>query len=195
MICCTPNTHICNLDVVLNGSNASPTAADRPQPAINHPILILTTAFQDAIQENDIFELTSVDHQYVQAMKSNLDFLQYDCCDFPAVQKIVTKILNSNVAASIPLPTPLPNGSIHTPTAPPPSASFKLPKLVTDNWSGQSYDFYPWLASVLNKFSLTRCDDPAKLVLTLQAIPLNKRGSFNNKVGPVVETRPTSKPD
>ena len=84
-------------------------------------------------------------------------------------------MLNSHITTS----TPLPNGQVPAPPVPPLSASFKLPKLVTDNWSRLSYDFYPWLSSVLNGYTLTRCDDPAKLVLTLQAIPLNKRGSFN----------------
>ena len=78
----------------------------------------------------------------------------------------------SSTPTLLPPSTPLP--------APPPSASFQPPKLVTDDWSGQSYEFYPWLSSVLNGFSLTRCDDPTKLALTLQEIRLNKRGSFNN---------------
>ena len=53
MICSTPTTHIRNLNVALNGSNASPTSptnAGRPQPPINHHILTLTAMFQDAIQ-------------------------------------------------------------------------------------------------------------------------------------------------
>ena len=73
MTCCTPNTHVPNLDVALNSNNASPASANRPQQPvnhsqllINHPILILTAAFQEAIQENHIFELTSVDHQYAR---------------------------------------------------------------------------------------------------------------------------------
>ena len=107
MICSTLNNHIHNLDVALNGSNdtpTSPTTTDRPQPLINHPILILTATFQDAIQENNIFELTSVNHQYTQAMKSNLDFLQYDCSNLRAVHKIALQILNSHATASTPLP-------------------------------------------------------------------------------------------
>ena len=105
--------------------------------------MILTATFQEAIQEINIFELTSVNHQYVQAMKSNLDFFLYDHSNLHA-HKIAMQILNSHVATSTPIP------------ALTPSASFKPPKLVTDNWSGQSYDFYPWLSSVLNRFSLTR---------------------------------------
>ena len=78
MICSTPNNHIRNLNVAMNGSNASPTSpatSDRPQPPINHPILILTTRFQDAIQENDIFELTYVDYQYTKPW--NLTWISY----------------------------------------------------------------------------------------------------------------------
>ena len=76
----SPITHIRNLDVALNGSNASPTSptiADRPQPPINH-ILNLTTMFQDAIQEKDIFKLTATNNYYTQAMNSNPDFALYD---------------------------------------------------------------------------------------------------------------------
>ena len=121
MICSTPNTHIHNLDVALNGSNASPaspTIADRPQPLINHPqplinhtILILIAAFQKAIQENDNFKLTSVDHQYAQAMKYNLDFFLYDRSNLQAVHKIDMQILNSHGTASTPPPALSPSAS------------------------------------------------------------------------------------
>ena len=77
MICSTLNNHIRNLNVALNGSNNSPTTraiADHPQPLINHHILTLTAMLQDAIQENDIFELTTANNQYTQAMNPNPDF-------------------------------------------------------------------------------------------------------------------------
>ena len=77
-------------------------------------------------------------------------------------------------------PHSLPNGLIYSQPTPPPPASFKTPKLVTDKWSGLSYDFYPWLSSALNGYNLTKCADPARLFITLQAIPANKRGSLNN---------------
>ena len=136
--------------------------------------------FQDGIKENDIFKLTTTNNQYTQAMNSNPDFSLYDHSNLRATHKITMQVLNSHTAAFTSLSTSLPNGLIHTQPTSPPSASFKPPKLVPDNWSGQSYDFYPWLSSVLNGFTLTRCDYTAKLVLMLQAIPLNKRGSFNN---------------
>ena len=88
----------------------------------------------------------------------------YDCANLHTAHKLTLQILNSNTAASTPLPASPSNGLLHTPHTQPPSASFKPPKLIPDNWSGQSYDFYPWLSSALNWFTLTRCDDPAKLV-------------------------------
>ena len=51
--------------------------------------------FQDAIQEQDIFELTTTNNQYTQAMNSNPDFTLYDRSNKTAMQ-----ILNS------PLPPP-----------------------------------------------------------------------------------------
>ena len=47
-------------------------------------------------------------------------------------------------------------------------------------WRGKSYDFYPWLSSTLNGFALTQCDVPAKLLITLQAMPPEKRSSLNS---------------
>ena len=179
MICNTPINHIRNLDVALNsdhGPQTSPITADRPMP-IDHAIVLLTKAFQFAIQDNAMDELKSLNDSYLQ---SNLEFLLYDRSELLATRQIALNILNSHVAASNPLPTSPPKGQAPAAPVPPTSASFKPPKLVIDNWSGLSYDFYPWLSSVLNGFTLTRCNNPAKLVLTLQAIPLNKRGSFNN---------------
>ena len=106
----SPITHIRNLDVALNGSNASPTSptiADRPQPPINHPILTLTAAFLDAIQENNIFELTAIYHLYKQSLKSNLDFFLYDRSNLQAAHNTAMQLLNSYIAASAPLPPPL----------------------------------------------------------------------------------------
>ena len=124
-------------------------------------------------------KIRSLNDSYLQSMKTH-EFLIYDCSVLRNIRQIAMNILNSHYAASTPLPASPPNSQATATPVPPPSASFKPPKLVTDNWSGLSYDFYPWLSSVLNGFTLTRCDNPAKLLLTLQAIPLNKRGSFNS---------------
>ena len=125
-------------------------------------------------------ELKPLNESYLQSMKSNPEFRLYDRSELLATRQIALDILNSHIATSIPSPESPPNGQVPAVPVPPPSASFKPPKLVTDNWSGLSYDFYPWVSSVLKGFTLTRCDDPAKLLLTLQAIPLNKKGSFNS---------------
>ena len=149
MICNTPINHVRNLDLALNtdhGPQASPIPTDR-QPPPNHTILFLTTSFQLAIQENDIAEITAINKLYSQTLKSNLDFILYDRSNLRAIQQTALNLLNSHVAASTPLPAP---------SVPPPSASFKPPKLVTDNWSGLYYDFYLWLSSILNGFTLTR---------------------------------------
>ena len=68
MICSTPINHVCNL----NSSNAPPTTADRPQPPANQIILLLTTAFQLTIQENEINELTAINHLYDQTIQLGL---------------------------------------------------------------------------------------------------------------------------
>ena len=59
------------------------------------------------------------------------------------------QILNSN-AAFIALPASPPSTLPNSLPTPQPYASFKPPKLVTNNWSGKSYDFYTWLSSALN---------------------------------------------
>ena len=105
MICSSPNTHIRNLDVALNGSNASPTSltiADHPQPPIDHPVLLLTTAFQLAIQKNDIDELTAINHLYIQTLGSNLDFWLYDRSNLHATQQTAINLLNSAAAPAGP---------------------------------------------------------------------------------------------
>ena len=107
-------------------------------------------------------------------MSTSLNLLCYD----RTARTTAIQIINSHTAASTPLPASPPNGPIHAQPATTPSASFKPPKLVIDNWSGQTYDFYPWLSSTLNGFNLTGCEDRAKLLLTLQALPPLKRGPF-----------------
>ena len=77
---------------------------------------------------------------------------------------------------STPLPSSLPSNK----RVQQPSASFKPPKLIIENWSIQTYDFYTWLSSFLHGFNLAQCDNPGKLHHTLHAIPLNKRGPLNH---------------
>ena len=177
--CCTPSNHVRNLDDALNNSDGRPptsptsTTVNLPPPPPNHPIRLLTATFNDAIQRNHARDLTNLLHLYDQTMRTNLEFSFYDKSDLHAARATANQLVNSHTAASTPLPDSPPNGLLHTNPTSPPSASFKPPKLVTETWSGQSYEFYPWLSSILNGFNLTRCADPVKLMLTLQALPLS----------------------
>ena len=182
LLCYAPPSHVRNLDVDLNSSNASSSSPSKPlpQPPDDHPIALLTFAFQNAIQTNDIDELEAVTHLYTNSLNTNLDFIKYDRSTLNSLRLAAKKLLTSHIAVNTPLPSTPPNRQTsdqHNPTYP---ACFKPPKITTDTWNGQSYDFYPWLASVLNGFELTGCPDRAKLTLTLQAIPTDKKGPLNN---------------
>ena len=105
MICITQINHVCNLDGALNNDNnprTSPITADRPPPA-NYVILLLTKAFQFAIQANNMGELETLIDSYLQSLKSNLEFLLYDRSKLRAIRQIAMNILNSHTAASTPL--------------------------------------------------------------------------------------------
>ena len=86
-ICCTSFNHIRNLDAALNNNDGSPTspiyltATKRPLPPTNHNTHILTASFQDAIVNNDIFELTAANLLYSSAMSSDMEFHKYDRSD------------------------------------------------------------------------------------------------------------------
>ena len=69
------STGIESSTIVLANANAltnRPTT--KPQPPPDHLIVHLTTMFQDAIQDNDIFELEGAMKLYTLAFDSNLDF-------------------------------------------------------------------------------------------------------------------------
>ncbi|XP_023340818.1 soluble scavenger receptor cysteine-rich domain-containing protein SSC5D-like [Eurytemora carolleeae] len=50
-----------------------------PQPPDNHPILLLTAAFQLAFEENNIEEQENINQLYTLTLKTNLDFSSSDC--------------------------------------------------------------------------------------------------------------------
>ena len=181
--CHAPTSHIRNLNADLdisNNSSTPTTTINLPRPPTDHPIVHLTSAFHNAIQMNDMNEIEDLNHLYRNTLKSNLDFSQYDRSDLSAIRMTALNILDNHIATNTPLPTSPPNERATNYHHPSPIASFKPPKIATDTWSGQSYDFYPWLASVLNGFTLTGCADKVKLTLTLQAIPMDKKGPLNN---------------
>ena len=61
------------------------------------------------------------------------------------------------------------------------SVRFWPPGISTENWSGQSYYFYPWLSSVLHVFDrLIQLRQPWQGTPHLYAIPLDKRGPLNH---------------
>ena len=84
MICSTSTNHVHNLDVDLNNSNTnktSPNSVNFPQPPANYPIPSLTSAFQCAIQGNNICELKALDKQYTHQLETNADFCLYNRFD------------------------------------------------------------------------------------------------------------------
>ena len=95
------------------------------------------------IQANDIKELTAINESFIQSLKSNLEFLLYDRSNLRAIRQIAMNVLNSHVATSTPLSTSQPNGQVPAAPVPPPSASFKPPKLVIDNGKGLSMTSIP----------------------------------------------------
>ena len=174
-ICRTPTNHVRNLDVELGTDDTTPTpptSSDLPPPP-NHPILLLSTAFKNAIKENRIYALKALSKQFIHQLETNLEFTPTTTPTLPPVTKSqrTSSMPTTPVAAEKKNPSQL---NIQ------PQASFKPPKLDTPTWSGKSGDFYPWLSTILNGFNLTQVGDVVKVALTLQAIPLNKRGPFNN---------------
>ena len=182
LVCVTPTNHVRNLDEALSNSEATqvhPTTDKEPllpAPPPDHPILFINAALKRAIRKKDIILLKSYVKQYIHQLDTNLEFTKYDCSDLHTSYLTAEDILTSHTALS----TPLPNPPLPSHGAPNPSASFKPPKLVIDNWNGKAFDFYSWLASILHGFTLAQTDDPGRLYHTLHAIPLNKRGSLNH---------------
>ena len=87
LVCATPTNHVRNLDEALSNSDASQVhpATDEgpllPAPPPNHPILIITAAFKRAIMKKDITLLEAYVIQYLHQLKTNMEFLAYDCSD------------------------------------------------------------------------------------------------------------------
>ena len=105
--CHTPTSHIRNLDANLDSSNASltpPTTINLHRPPADQPILLLTSAFHNAIQTNNVYELEVIDHLYNNTMKSNLDFLRYDRSDLIDLHLTAVNLLDSHTAANTLLP-------------------------------------------------------------------------------------------
>ena len=99
MICSTPTNQVRNLDVALNSDYAPTSPINPTRPLlIDHPIVLLTSTFQLAIQQNDINELTNVNHLYNHTMKFNIDCLLYDRTDLYAARQTPMNLLNTHIA-------------------------------------------------------------------------------------------------
>ena len=170
----TDQPHPQPLNVALNSSIASstsPTTADRPQPPANHAILLLAAMFNVAIQEKDIDELTAINHLYNKPWNPTwTSFFGTTPTSVPPDRPPWTSSTPTSPCLSHLFPTSAPKSQIQSHSNPPASAGFKPPKLVTDNWSCQSNDFYPLLSSILNRFPQTRSTIDASSILLLYSL-------------------------
>ena len=57
MLCCTPTNHVHNLNAAPDATNLPTTTAKPPQPPPDHLIVNLSSLFQNAVLENDVFKL------------------------------------------------------------------------------------------------------------------------------------------
>ena len=70
------------------------------QPPADHPILILTSAFQPAIQENDLINLDSYINLYAHNLETNPYFGQYDCSNLHTSCQTAINIIKSYLGGS-----------------------------------------------------------------------------------------------
>ena len=113
--CHAPTSHVRNLDVDLNSSDASSTptiSLQLPRPPADHPIISLTLAFHNAIQRNDVNEIEDLNSLYRNTLTSNLDFSRYDRSDLNDLRMTALNILNAHTATNTPLPPSPPNGRV-----------------------------------------------------------------------------------
>ena len=99
--------------------------------------------------------MSGLDRLYKNTLDTNMDFIDFNCSN---LCQTAINVINSQIASSTPLPTSLPNkrvlslsGYLLLP------ASNPLNLSLTTGW-------YPWLSSIPHEFTLTRCDDPGKLM-------------------------------
>ena len=99
----------------MNNSDGPPTTSptstttNLPPPPPNHPIRLLTTVFNSAIQQNDTEALTNLRNLYNHTMRTNLEFCFYDLNDLNPARTTANQLINSLMAASTPLPDSQPN--------------------------------------------------------------------------------------
>ena len=109
-ICPTPTNQVHNLDVELGTDDTTPnppTSSDLPPPSPNHPILLLSIAFRNAIKENPIYALKALSKQFIYQLETNLEFFAYDHSDLATYYQTAEDIINAhNTVTADPHPFP-----------------------------------------------------------------------------------------
>ena len=90
-------------------------------PPPNHPILLLSIAFKNAIKENRIYALKALSKQFIHQLETNLEFITYDHSDLATCYQTAEDIINSLSTTTAENPTLVQQ----------PRASFKPPKPTT----------------------------------------------------------------
>ena len=75
--------------------------AKLPQPPTDHPSLLLTAAYQLAIKENNIVELTTIYLLMRRTVITHFDFQFYDCSKLCAIHQTAMNILNSTISLAV----------------------------------------------------------------------------------------------
>ena len=92
----------------MSNDDINPTAPTEvetlPPPPPGHLILLLTRAFQSALQTNDIDELEGANKMYKDSIGTNPEFYFYDRSALSNLQKTAKQRLSSLTAMSTPLP-------------------------------------------------------------------------------------------
>ena len=99
----TPTNHVRNLGEKLGTNDTTPTpptSSDLPPPPPNHPILILSNAFKNAIRENRIYALKSLSKQFIHQLDTNLEFFAYDHSDLATCYQTAEDIINAHTTVA-----------------------------------------------------------------------------------------------
>ena len=110
-----------NLDEVLNNDNNPRTlltTTDRSPPH-DHAIVNLTNSFRFSLREKALDDIQPLNEFYLESLKPNPEFHQYDCSKLRPTRQAALKLLNSYIAASTPLTA-----------SPPPTNKSSLPPLI-----------------------------------------------------------------
>ena len=135
----------------------------------------LVDRFQEAIDSNDISGIKLVLDQPILTGTTCTDFLKYNRTELTSLKITAEKIVASTIQ---PPPTPIAQQpqQHHQPQ----TFGLKTPRMETPTWNGDRYSFYSWLSSCSKSFDQSNCNNIAITQLMLQAMPLDKKSSFNH---------------